>query len=76
MHQLYIRPVYGPDEFCQDFDIGRSTFYDEIRAGRLKAFKIGRFTKVAGEDAIAWRDQHRAQGYRRTVYPVRTRAAA
>lgn len=41
-------------EFCQDYGIGLTKFYAEIRAGRLKARKVGRKTLVADEDAEAW----------------------
>jgi hypothetical protein len=75
MEKVYIRPVYPVDGFCDDFGIGRSTAYAEIRAGRLRAFKVGDKTMIAGEDALAWRDQYRAQGYRRAAYPGQPRAA-
>jgi hypothetical protein len=70
MDQISIRPAYPIGDFCRDFGIGTSTAYAEIRAGRLKAFKIGDKTMVAGEDALAWREQYRAQGYRRAAYPA------
>jgi hypothetical protein len=76
MDKLDIRPVYPLDDLCAEFGIGRSTAYAEIRAGRLRAFKVGGRTMVAGEDALAWREHYRAQGYRRAGYPVRSRAAA
>jgi hypothetical protein len=69
MGQISVRPAYTVDAFCGDFGIGRSTFYAEVRAGRLKAFKIGDKTMIAGEDGLAWREQYRAQGYRRGAYP-------
>jgi hypothetical protein len=75
MDKLNIRPVYPLDDLCAEFGIGRSTAYAEIRAGRLRAFKIGIRTLVAGEDALAWREQYRAQGYRRAAYPARPLAA-
>jgi excisionase family DNA binding protein len=69
MTQVSIRPVYPIDDFCRDFGVSRSTTYAEIRDGRLKAFKVGDKTMIAGEDAMAWREQYRAQGYRRAAYP-------
>ena len=74
MDQLRIRPVYSVDEFSQDFAVSRSTAYAEIRAGRLRAFKIGERTMVAGEDAMAWRDRHREAGFRKAAYPSAARA--
>jgi hypothetical protein len=75
MDKLNIRPVYPLDDLCAEFGIGRSTAYAEIRAGRLKAFKIGSRTMVAGEDALAWREHYRAQGYWCAAYPGRPLAA-
>ena len=56
MEQPPLRPAYRIDEFCREFGIGRTTTYDEIREGRLRAFKIRGRTLIAGEDAVAWRD--------------------
>lgn len=59
MNQLQIRPQYRLLEFCRAFGIGRTAAYAEIAAGRLRAFKVGKLTMVAGEDALAWRDGYR-----------------
>lgn len=59
MDQIEIRPVYPIDHFCKDFGVRRSKAYAEIRAGRLRAFKVGPRTMVAGEDALAWRERYR-----------------
>jgi excisionase family DNA binding protein len=34
--------------------VGRSLLYEEIKAGRLKIFKIGTRTLIADEDLKAW----------------------
>ncbi len=34
------------DAFCRSLSIGRSTFYKEVRAGRIRVAKIGRRTIV------------------------------
>jgi hypothetical protein len=60
MHQVLVRPVYTVDDFCRDFRVGRSTFYAEVRSGRLRTFTVGDRRMVAGEDAFAWRDRCRA----------------
>jgi Helix-turn-helix domain len=70
MEQVKIRPVYPIDDFCRDFGIGRSTAYAEIRAGTLRAFKVGTSTMIAGEDAMEWRERYRRAGYRRAAYPT------
>jgi hypothetical protein len=75
MAQVQVRPVYPVNDFCRDFGVKRSTAYAEIRAGRLKAFKIGDKTMIAGEDALAWREEYRKAGYRRAAYPAAQIAA-
>jgi hypothetical protein len=67
MERLTIRPAYRLAEFCREFGIGRTAAYGEIAAGRLTVFKVGRLTMVAGEDALAWRDLHRAAPPRRAA---------
>ncbi len=42
-------------QFCADHGIGRTKFYDEINAGRLRAVSSGGRTLVLDEDAEAWR---------------------
>jgi hypothetical protein len=42
------------EEFCEIYDICRSSAYLEIRKGRLKARKVGRRTIIADEDAEDW----------------------
>lgn len=34
--------------------LGRSTIYDEIAAGRLRAIKIGRAVRVRSDDLERW----------------------
>ncbi len=59
MGQVQVRPQYRLLEFCKEFGIGRTHAYAEIQAGRLRVFKVGKLTMVAGEDALAWRDAYR-----------------
>jgi excisionase family DNA binding protein len=75
MSEVTVRPAYTVDDFCAEFGIGKSKLYEEIRAGRLKAYKVGNRTMIAGEDGLAWRDRYRAQGYRRAAFPDRRLAA-
>lgn len=46
--------AYSVEGFGENFSIGRSTIYEEIRAGRLKVRKAGARTLIAHEDALAW----------------------
>ena len=56
MLQLQVKPAYSMPEFVRDFGVSRSAVYQEIKAGRLRVFKIGTATRIAGEDAMAWRE--------------------
>jgi hypothetical protein len=40
--------------FCEIFDIGRTSAYAEIKAGRLKVRKAGRRTLIGNDDAEEW----------------------
>ena len=42
------------DEFGQAYGPGRTTIYEEIKAGRLKALKFGRRTLIPRESADEW----------------------
>ncbi len=34
-------------QFCQDHGITKPTFYNEVNAGRIRVFKIGRLTRIS-----------------------------
>ncbi len=63
-------------EFCEAYHIGRSTAYEEIRAGRLNIFKVGKLTRISVEAAENWRRQREEVAtldpppVRRTEHPV------
>ena len=59
MLPLQVKPVYSVSEFVRDFGLSRTAVYQEIKAGRLRVFKIGTATRIAGEDAMAWRESYR-----------------
>lgn len=42
------------DAFCSRYGIGRTTAYQEIAAGRLRAVKVGRRTLITRDAAEAW----------------------
>ncbi len=46
--------VYRVKEFCQKYAISRTSLYREISANRLTAFKRGRLTLIAREEAERW----------------------
>lgn len=43
-------------------NLGRSTIYQEIAAGRLRVVKIGRAVRVRRDDLDAWLDRHTVGG--------------
>lgn len=45
--------------------IGRSRLYEEISAGRLPTFKVGKRTLIASEDLRAWLDSFRSRSGQR-----------
>lgn len=50
-------------EFTELFGVSRQTFYNEVRAGRLRKFKVGRKTLIPVEEADRWyRDRLRDAG--------------
>ena len=51
MHRKTLMTV---NEFCEQYSLGRTTFYNEVRVGRLQVVKRGRRTLVACVDAEAW----------------------
>jgi excisionase family DNA binding protein len=40
--------------FCQRYDTGRTTAYQEIKSGRLRARKLGKRTLITEDDAEDW----------------------
>lgn len=49
-------------QFCETNSCSRSTAYREINAGRLPLRKMGRASRIAVSDAIAWQEQLAASG--------------
>ena len=45
---------YSIEEAVQASSVGRSLIYEEIRAGNLRAIKIGRRTVILADDLKAW----------------------
>ncbi len=43
-------------DFCDRYSIGKTSFYREVNAGRLKIRKFGAATRIARIDAEAWAD--------------------
>jgi hypothetical protein len=41
-------------QFCADYAVGKTLTYAEIKAGRLRARKVGFRTLILHEDSEAW----------------------
>lgn len=46
--------AYDIKSFCKAFNVSRSFVYEEMKAGRLKAVKVGRRTLIPRANALAW----------------------
>lgn len=51
-----IKELYTVTEFCEAYGIGRTYFYSEVNAGKLKITKLGGGTRVRRTDAESWAD--------------------
>jgi len=52
--------AYGIADAVQATSVGRSKIYEEIKAGRLKTFKIGTRTLITPENLSAWLASYQA----------------
>ena len=41
-------------QFCADYGVGKTLTYAEIKAGRLRAVKVGFKTLILAQDSEAW----------------------
>lgn len=53
------RMAYGINDALAVVPVGRSLLYEEIKAGKLKTFKIGSRTLIASGDLSAWLESYR-----------------
>ncbi|TXI85241.1 MAG: DNA-binding protein [Cupriavidus sp.] len=53
-HSDLPRMAISVAEFCQTFAVGKSLFYEEVKAGRLSVRKVGGRTLVPTAEARAW----------------------
>ena len=42
------------EDVCERYSVGRTTVFAEIKAGRLRAVKLGRSTRIDARDAECW----------------------
>ena len=57
MNKITEKAAYSVNEFLEVYGIGRTTFYQEVEAGRLKIKKLGKRTLIARSDAELWLSQ-------------------
>lgn len=48
------RLALSVNEFCTSFSIGRSHFYEQVKAGRIKVLKAGKRTLITTAEAQRW----------------------
>jgi hypothetical protein len=46
----------SPELFCALYSIKKTTFYNEVKEGRLRKSKLGRRTLIARSEARRWFD--------------------
>ena len=46
--------AFTVDGFCRKYGIGRTSFYEEVNAGHLKAKKYGKRTMIERAEARRW----------------------
>jgi len=56
-------------EFCEKYRIGTTKFYEEVKAGRLRAVKSGTRTLVLNRDSRAWEDGLPAINFAHRAHP-------
>ena len=52
--------AYGIADAVKATSIGRSLLYEQIRAGKLKTFKVGTRTLIAADELMAWLASYQA----------------
>ena len=53
-HSDLPRMAISVAEFCKTFSVGKSLFYEEVKAGRLSIRKVGGRTLVPMAEARSW----------------------
>ena len=55
------RLAYGINDALAVVPISRSLLYEEIKAGKVRTFKIGSRTLIAADDLSAWLNSYRGE---------------
>jgi excisionase family DNA binding protein len=67
--------TYSIADACAATSCGRTTIYEAIRSGNLRAIKIGRRTVITATDLAAWLDSRNVVGHP-TTHTERSDASA
>jgi excisionase family DNA binding protein len=54
MNNMNNRRALSIADFCNRYGVGRTKAYEEIKARRLRAIKVGQRTLIIVDDAEAW----------------------
>ena len=54
MNRIEPDGAYTIDGFCAEYKISRQTAYNEINAGRLKSYCVGRARRISKQAARDW----------------------
>ncbi|MCA9325795.1 helix-turn-helix domain-containing protein [Candidatus Saccharibacteria bacterium] len=60
--QKFERAAFTIDEWCEMWDCGRNTAYNEIASGALESIKIGRCRRITREQNERYRKRKESQG--------------
>ena len=58
-NENFSRLAYGINQAVEATSVGRSLIYEQIKAGKLKTFKVGSRTLIAPEDLAAWLNSYK-----------------
>lgn len=54
MHASYKPAAFAVREFCRWANISRSSFYKEVKAGKIRPVKLGKKTLIPIKEAERW----------------------
>ena len=62
--------AYGIADALALVPVGRSLLYEEIRAGRLRAYRIGKRRLIDSADLAAWLNSYKIRTGNQAVQPL------
>ena len=62
--------VFTIAQFSDVFKVGRTTTYEEIAAGRLTTYKVGRRRYVSSRAAVEWQRRLEADATSKSEFPA------